>query len=108
MPSLFCLLLLCLLLLCGLLPCDLLHGCLLLQPIEVLRPPGLHWSAELRRQATASARERSKVESEMEAGSARCTPLPPKVRIKIVLSQDAWCFLSHANVFVEGFVERGF
>lgn len=50
-----------------------------LQPIAVLRPAGLHWSAELRRQATASARERSKVESEMEAGSARCTPLPPKV-----------------------------
>lgn len=51
-----------------------------MQPIAVLRPAGLHWSAELRRQATANARERSKVESEMEAGSARCTPLPPKVK----------------------------
>lgn len=56
------------------------------QPIAVLRPAGLHWSAELRRQATASARERSKVESEMEAGSARCTPLPPKVSPVFLLS----------------------
>ena len=61
------------------------------QPIAVLRPAGLHWSAELRRQATASARERSKVESEMEAGSARCTPLPPKA--------STFLFVAHGRVF---------
>lgn len=49
------------------------------QPIPIQKPAGIHWSTELRRQASASARERSRVESEMEAGSARCTPLPPKV-----------------------------
>lgn len=50
------------------------------QPIAVQRPAGLQWSVELRRQATATYRERSRAESEVEAGSARCSPLPPKVR----------------------------
>lgn len=53
----------------------------LVQPIAVQRPAGLQWSVELRRQATATYRERSRAESEVEAGSARCSPLPPKVRM---------------------------
>lgn len=44
-----------------------------------MRPAALHWSAELRRQAKVQARERSKVDNEVEVGSAKCMPLPPKV-----------------------------
>ncbi|CAM9917534.1 unnamed protein product [Ectocarpus sp. 6 AP-2014] len=54
------------------------HMAVGMKPIAAQKPTGLHWSAELRRQATANARERNKMEAEMEAGSARCTPLPPK------------------------------
>ena len=58
---------------------SLLPICSFAQPVSFHKSTGLHWSAELRRQATAHARERGKAEQEMEAGSARCTPLPPKV-----------------------------
>lgn len=51
------------------------------QVIVAQSPNVLHWSAEARKQAAANARESSRMLHEREAGSAKCTPLPPKVRV---------------------------
>lgn len=40
----------------------------------------MHWSSEARRQAAASALEAKRVASQRDAGSAKVSILPPKVR----------------------------